>query len=284
MTTRSPAHNSPDPNSPDHRAPTDRVSGSDKAAPSIVTVPRTYYIAWALGITVLGVGLGFVAPHLLGWIVELLERTPFGAPTPMIFVSELSAGWSVATFSVLGAVGGVIIALALVEESLRVEITDDHVLLDGPSQATQLQRRQVGSVHLVSDHLVALGTDGRQLARRKADGLPQRRLRAAFETRQIPFATSDPHHHRYQRWVDRRPDLDDATHNLLRRRAEAVEDKKPTRAANLHEQLQDRGIVVRDKDGQQQYRGLVAPVTSEPEPQNRPQHEPDSTPQNPEPR
>lgn len=49
-------------------------------------------------------------------------------------------------------------------------------------------------------------------------------------------------------------DLDDETHALLRARGRALSDKKATTAAELHEQLRERGVVVRDRDGGQQFR------------------------------
>lgn len=58
--------------------------------------------------------------------------------------------------------------------------------------------------------------------------------------------------------MDRRSaDLDQETNALLRARRRARDSGNRAEAEEIHAQLQDRGIVVRDRDKTQQYRRLT---------------------------
>lgn len=229
---------------------------------SRVRVPGRHYLLAALAVAAVGVGLGFAAPPVVGGIIALLERTPFGAPGLLELLGRMSPGWSLAVFSVLGVLAGTALTLVMADESLSVTVTDDHVELDGAKKPLHLPRHRIASAHLdtggLDSHLEILGIDGRRLARRNADGLPRQQLHAAFAAHGIPFHDSDPHRHEYHRWVDGHPDLDETSHELLRRRGRALEASEPTRAEDLFDALQERGIVVRDHGGEQRYRSIPA--------------------------
>lgn len=238
------------------------TAAHDDDSPSRVGVPGRHYLLWGLAVATAGVGLGFIAPTVIGGVNALLDRTPFGAPGVLELIGRLSPGWSLAVFSILGVLAGIALALVMADESLSVTVTDDHVELDGGKKPLHLPRQRIGSAHLDSgrldSHLEILGGDGRRLARRNADGLPRHALRAAFAAHQIPFHDSDPYENHYRRWVDGHPDLDDTTHELLRRRSRALEASEPARAEELFDALQDRGIVVRDQGGQQHVRSITS--------------------------
>lgn len=219
-----------------------------------VSVPVHHYLVWAVATAVAGVGLGLVAPTVIGWVNALLDNTPFGTPGLLELIGRLTPGWSLAVFATLGVVGGTALVLAMADEALSVEITDDDVLLDGAKSPRRLPRNDIASAHLHRGHLELLGTDGRRLARRNADGLPRPALRGAFESRRIPFHDSDPYRNEFHRWVDGDPALDETTHELLRRRARAMTDSKSGQVEELFDALQSHGIVVRDTGDEQQIR------------------------------
>lgn len=219
-----------------------------------VSVPVHHYLAWAVATAAAGIGLGLVAPTVIGWVNTLLDSTPFGIPGPLELIGRLTPGWSLAVFATLGVVGGVALVLAMAAGALSVEISDDDVLLDGAKSPLRLSRGDIASAHLDRGHLELLGTDGRRLARRNADGLPRPKLREAFGFLRIPFHDSDPYRSEFRRWVDGDPELDETTHELLRRRARARTDSKSGRVEELFDALQSRGIVVRDTGDEQQFR------------------------------
>ncbi|MGW1680380.1 CysS/YqeB C-terminal domain-containing protein [Saccharopolyspora sp. NPDC002376] len=87
--------------------------------------------------------------------------------------------------------------------------------------------------------------------------LPKDQVRAAFECFGYPWAgTTDPHENDFRKWRDGHPALDEEANALLRARSRALTDKQHGAAADLTDQLQALGIVLRDREGTQQYRRI----------------------------
>ena len=91
------------------------------------------------------------------------------------------------------------------------------------------------------------------LSRTASDGAIAGRLAAALERFGYPWAgTSDPHE--FTLWVDRSPNLEARVHELLRRRRRALDDGRTGTAEEARDALIELGVVVRDRDGRQEYR------------------------------
>ncbi|PRX44507.1 hypothetical protein B0I33_11115 [Prauserella shujinwangii] len=226
------------------------------SAPS-VTLRMPDAVLWAvgLGVTALGFGLGFAVKPLAHWLID----TVGGAPGPLRLVSMFPTAGAVAVCTAAGAVAGAWLAYEWRKESLDLTVGPDSVQLAQKGAERYVPRERVGEVFRDAKDLVILDPDTKEVARHAADDLSWDEVRAAFERLGYPWAgTGDPHEREFRRWRDGEPELDEKANGLLRSRARALADKRHGAAADLADELQANGIVVRDRDGAQEYRRLPA--------------------------
>ncbi|SFP73970.1 hypothetical protein SAMN05421810_103263 [Amycolatopsis arida] len=218
-----------------------------------VRMPAVYRWILALGATALGVALGFLVKPITTWLVDLVGS----APGPLRLAANLPPIWAVLVLTVVGAVAGLWLAHQAQVESLEVTVRPEDVRLAQNGAVRHVARAAIGEVFLDRRDLVLLDRRTGELARNKASDLDRDEIATAFERLGYPWrGGADPHEHEFRQWADGAPDLPEEAHALLRARARARTDKQAGRVAELTDELRDAGVVVRDRDGAQQYRPM----------------------------
>ena len=216
-----------------------------------VTMPAAWLWLLRLGGAAVGFGLAFGFAPLANWLLDLTGW----APAPLRLAARLPTAWAVPVLVLLGAAAGTWLAASAKKESPVVTVHRDHIAVKGNSGALHLRRDQTGTLFTDGRDLVVLDHDAGELARIRATDLPTARLQEAFERFGYPWhGTTDPHEAEFTPWVDGTPDLDGEAHTLLRARQRALADKKAGAAAEALDGLRAKGIAVRDRNGEQQYR------------------------------
>lgn len=221
-------------------------------SPQSVTVRMTNVIQWLFPLVgaVLGACVGLVAEPIFGW----LDSTIGDAPGPLRVVAHLPTAWAVAALIVVGLGGGVVLALIAKRESLVLTVNTEAVRLTQDRDDRYVPRGSIAAVFRDGEELVLIDSGSQELARVDASDLSATKIQDAFERCHYPWTEGHPYEQEFHRWVDGHPALDDHSNHLLRARARALTDKRTGMAADLTEQLQDAGVVVRDRHGAQQYR------------------------------
>ena len=209
----------------------------------------------ALGIlcALAGLGLGFVAPAVSTWAVDTLPAVP----GPLELLAGLTTAWTIPLLTVVGIGAGLFRASTAIHESLALTVDSEGVLLTQDERDLYVPRAKIGSVFREGRDLVLLDSAERELARRKADDLNDRAVADAFTAHGYPWSEKNTHEESFTRWIEGHPGLDEQTHALLRERREALSGKDTHLATALHEQLQELGVVVRDRGRHQEYRRLA---------------------------
>ncbi|MEU4766182.1 hypothetical protein AB0H12_23280 [Actinosynnema sp. NPDC023794] len=211
-----------------------------------ITMPATWL--WLLR---LGCAAAFATAPLANWLLDLTGS----APAPLRLAAQLPTAWAVPVLTLLGAATGTWLAATARRESPVVTVRRDHIAVHHDYTALHVPRDRTNAVFTDGRDLVVLDHDAGELARVRATDLPTGALLEAFERFGYPWrGTTDPHETEFTRWIDGTPDLDPATHTLLRTRHRALADKKAGAAAEALDELRAKGIAVRDRDGAQQYR------------------------------
>ncbi|GAA4910634.1 hypothetical protein LX16_2683 [Stackebrandtia albiflava] len=220
-----------------------------------IRIPAVWPWLLGLGAAVIGVGLGFTVRPLVDWAVDALG----GAPGPLRLLAQLPTGWAVAATTVLGVLVGLWLAHATVHDTLKVTVTPSAVRLSQKKNERHIARDAVGAVFKDGRELVFLDAATRRLGHGDAADLSAERLRRAFTRFGYPWRDGgDPYAADFRRWVDGMPGLDDRANTLLRRRSRALTDDREGTAADLLDELQGLGLIVRDRDGRQEYRRIPA--------------------------
>ena len=229
----------------------------------MTTPTRTVRISHALlgAILLAGLPVGAAAGYLVGPLTRWLVDVVGGAPGPLRLLEQIPEPWLIGLGTVAGLVAAALLATVIRAETIAVEIGADGVTVERDRARCYVGRERIASVFTDPHDLVLRDAAGRELLRREAD-VGAARLAAAFEAAGYPWSgTRDPDEDRFRDWVDGTPDLPGDVHTQLRRRARARRDDDTDAASDLREQLQDAGIVVRDRSSHgQQWRALTRHV------------------------
>lgn len=203
-----------------------------------------------------GAAVGCIVSFLVGPVVSwMLERFD-SAPLPLRLLDVMP--WSIPVLAVLGAIAGWVIFTAWDSEIGRVEVDDQQVRIASKKAAAVYTRDEIAEIFLDKDELILVDEHARELSRTPSEAGLAQKLSRAFTTFDYPWAgTTDPRDDAYINWTDRSTELEDESHALLRKRRRALEDKRLGEADAAREELASRGIMVRDRDGRQQYRLII---------------------------
>lgn len=222
-------------------------------SPIVLTMAEKWLWLLRIGTAAAGAIVGLIAQPLVRWLVETIDS----APGPLRLAGILPPPWAVLVLTVVGFAAGCLLAHQARAGTLRLSVDGEGVTLAQSGDERYIERPKVAEVYLDGKELVLLDRSGRQLARNKATDLPVGAVEHAFTAFGYPWAGfADPHEDEYKRWIDGHPELDPKTHDLLRARSRALADTRPGTAADLADDLQAAGIVVRDRADAQEWRRL----------------------------
>lgn len=220
-----------------------------------VTVNSKLAPAFAISGAIIGFLLSLAVGPVVSWLLGLIDT----APGPLRLIDQLPLVWSIPLLTLLGALGGWILFSLWNDDVGRVVVDQDTVSLESKKSSAVFSQDEIVEVFLDKDELVMLDHRSRELSRSASDSGLAKELSDAFTAFGYHWAgTKDPYDAAFVTWVDRSPSLDSSGHALLRSRQRALTDEKNGEAESLRDQLAERGVVVRDRGGKQQYRLLPA--------------------------
>jgi hypothetical protein len=211
---------------------------------------RLVIVAVASG---LGALLGLLVRPLAGWLLAL-PLLPFRRPLEAIDAME--GPWATAGLTLLGLLVGLGLAFLVVATAMTVTVGDDEVRIEKDGAARTLARREVDAVFLDGKKLVVLDRASRQLLR-DASEAKATEIARAFTAHGYPWVKRDPYAELYRRWVPDTPDLPGAVNALLKAREAALKKRAGRDVAELRDEVQKLGFVVRETATRQYWRPLI---------------------------
>lgn len=206
-------------------------------------------IIWTL-FPILGAVAGWFIPVLAKWVATL-PWFPFQGLFKLI--SSMHGAWGSTVMTVLGFVGGGVLAMIAVKESLQIRLSDREVRLKIHDEERVFERQEVSAIFLDHKKLVLLDMNGRELLREEADGKPKA-LAEAFIRAGYDWREQDPFAHEYARWVADTPGLSPGANALFLAREKAIGRDDKEDAEDLRQELSKLGVTVRDEKKRQYWR------------------------------
>ncbi|MFF5519284.1 YqeB family protein [Streptomyces coeruleorubidus] len=198
-----------------------------------------------------GAGIGAVLPFLARLLLKL-PWAPLEGPAELL-TSVPEPALTLGTVAV-GALGGLLLGLFAVHESLSVRVSDTHLALTIRDSTQEFTREETAVLCRDGKQLVVLAPDGMELAREHS-GLPWQRLADTLAEYGYRWAEEDPYRAEFHRWVPGTPGLPEGADALLRARAKALKsDDDAKDARELRRELLRLGVVVRDEEKRQYWR------------------------------
>ncbi len=224
--------------------------------PVVVKVPRRWTAGFCIAGALVGLGAAFVVRPVLGWLLGLLGD----APAPLRLAGLLPLPWAVPVLMLAGLVAGLLIAAGWSEGLGRVEVGAGGVRVVRKESSRFVPYARIAEAYADADELVLADARGLELLRAPTDGVLLAQLEAAFAAHGLRWrGRGDPREAEYRTWVDGEEALEPEAEELLRSRGYALMDKKEGEAFRARESLLELGIVVRDRDGNQQFRRVEPP-------------------------
>lgn len=210
---------------------------------------------WIVGVRIAGAVLGVGAAFVIGPIVSWLLGLSGDAPGPLRLAAGLPLVWAIPVLTIAGLGLGFWITREWQKENGIITVSPDGVTVQRGGTGTHVGRDRISEVFSDGRDLILVDKQTNELLRAKTDKILLSRLRQAFEGLGYPWqGTTDPHEQDFVTWVDGNGLIDGRAQDLLRARQRALADKRSGAAEDAHDELRDRGIVVRDRNDAQQYR------------------------------
>ncbi|WP_229520878.1 DUF308 domain-containing protein [Paenibacillus sp. GM2] len=206
-------------------------------------------IIWAV-FPILGAVAGWFIPVLAKWIVAL-PWFPFQGVFKL--VSSMHGAWGSTVMTALGLVGGGILSIIAVKESLQIRLSDREVRLKIHDEERVFARQEVAAIFLDQKQLVLLDMNGRELFRDEADG-KSKAIAEAFIRAGYDWREQDPFAEEYARWVADAPGLSPGANALFLAREKAIDREDKEDAEDLRKELSKLGVTVRDEKKRQYWR------------------------------
>lgn len=162
---------------------------------------------------------------------------------------------AVGGLALLGLIGGFVLVGMWQNEVARLTVAADHIELAAGGQRRWMASSEVGEAFLGrGGELTILDRRGGLLAAAGTDGLSKRRIAEVFANAGYPWRGSADPYDDFAVFVDGRGDADAEVTGLLRERAVARAEKRGPTARELRLRLGERGVVVRDRGDEQEFR------------------------------
>lgn len=221
---------------------------------TVVQIPAKYtWIFTALGALV-GVLAAFIVGPLVSWLLGLIGD----APGPLRLAAELPFAWAVPVLTVVGAIAGFLIAASWNDDAGTIEVNDAGITVHSKDADRYVPKAKTDRVAAEKKELVILDVQTSEIFRGPVEDEMLPGLRVALAARGYPqLETSDPYGDRFVTWVEGGGQLDEKTEDLLRARRRALADDQAGAAEDALDRLRRSGVMVRDRDGRQEYRRLA---------------------------
>ena len=225
------------------------------AKQTVLRLSRRDLLLLLVGGPLLGAVLGVVLPPLADWMVEL-RWVPMRGPFELL--SSLDGGLTLLWCALAGLLLGLGLATLAVLSCLKVTVSAASVRAEKDDNVRVIAREDIDAVFLDGKRLVILDQASRQLLCETIEARPEDVARA-FTAHGYPWTATDPFAELYRRWVPDTPDLPAAANAVLKARENALKKKAADDAAELRDEVQKLGFVVRDDAAKQYWRPLVRP-------------------------
>ncbi|MGO1850280.1 YqeB family protein [Microbacterium sp. JB110] len=205
--------------------------------------PVAIPLGFGLAVLISAVGLGLGGPVLAAWLVDMFDLSPLPTPGVLQVVAGLPWAWSIPIGALLGVVGGVLLALNIESEGLRLTVATDHIEYRQEDREGWIERTDVATMYPDGHYVVVLDPRERIRVRLNADGVSRSALASTMREHGYPWLDQDPFEGDYARWVDGKPGFTSGEHRLIRewRRKR----RKNTGRMEAEEALREAGLVVR---------------------------------------
>lgn len=211
--------------------------------------PLTHIVLWVFAPLIGGLA-GWFLPPLAGWVGGF-SWFPFSGP--FRFVEETVGTRGSIALVLIGIAAGIAFVLYAYYEMLSLVVDDRRLEFRVSGDSDFVDRQDVEAVFIDGKYLVALGADGRLLARLES-GLEAARLQPALTGHGYPWRDEDPYADEYVRWAPDTDALPVGANALFEARQKALDQGDSGEVLDFTLELSKLGVTARDEKKRQYWR------------------------------
>lgn len=192
--------------------------------------------------------IGWFLPRLLDFIIKI---PLFNDSKVFVLLESLDPFWTSIVLMIIGVIIGGLLSLTVYSEALKMSIRDKEILINKDDKEIRIKNSDVKEIFMDDSTVVITGNKGQELLREKTD-IKKVIIREKFLNHHYPWSEQDPYADQYKLWTLEDRTVGDNVYAILYERRNAIRERDKKKIKHLRMDLNELGIVVKDK-GEVQY-------------------------------
>lgn len=216
------------------------------------------------------IGMGFpekliavLSPVVLGtigWFLpklfEFIKRISVFSDSKVIeLLDSFNPFWVSIILMFVGGVIGILLSLTIYSEALKMSIKDQEILINKDDKEKRIRKSEVKEIFMEDNTVVITGKKGQELLSEKTD-IKRNKIREIFLYHQYPWSEQDPYVDEFILWTLEYNTFGEKANAILYERRNAIREGDNKKAKNLKMDLNELGIVVKDRNEEQYVREI----------------------------
>jgi hypothetical protein len=212
------------------------------------------------------IGMGFLEKWIavlfpivlgtIGWflpkLLDFVKRISFFSDSKVIqLLDSFDPFWVSIILMFVGIVIGVLLALTVYSEALKMSISDQEILINKDDKEKTIRKSEVKEIFMEANKVVITGNKGQELLSENTD-MKKEKIREIFLHHHYPWCEQDPYVDEFILWTLEDSSFGENANSILYERRNAIREGDKKKAKNLKLDLNELGVVVKDQ-GEGQY-------------------------------
>lgn len=203
----------------------------------------------AISPVVLGT-IGWFLPNLL----ELIKRTSVFSDSKVIeLLSSFNPLWVSIILMFVGGFIGILLSLTIYSEALKMSVNNQEIIINKDDKEKKIRKSEVKEIFMEDNTVVIIGNKSQELLSGNTD-IKRNKIKEIFLYHHYPWSEQDPYVDEFDIWTLEDNAFGEKINAILYERRNAIREGDKKKAKNLKMDLNELGIVVKDRNEDQYVR------------------------------
>lgn len=196
--------------------------------------------------------IGWFLPKLL----EIVKRIPIFSDSKIIELLNLfDSFWVSIILMILGGIIGILLSLTIYSEALKVGVNNQEITVNNDDKEKKIRKSEVKEIFMEDNTVVIIGDKSQEILCEKTD-IKRNKIREIFLYHHYPWSEQDPYVDEFSLWTLEDNTIGEKINTILYERRNAIREGDKKKAKNLKMDLNELGIVVKDRNEDQYVRKI----------------------------
>ncbi|MFS0646946.1 hypothetical protein [Siminovitchia sp. 179-K 8D1 HS] len=194
--------------------------------------------------------IGWFLPKLL----ELIKRIPVFSDSKVIeLLNSFNPFWVSIILMFAGGIIGILLSLTIYSEALKMSVNNQEIMINKDDKEKKIRKSEVKEIFMEDNTVVIIGNKGQELLSENTD-IKRNKIKEIFLYHHYPWSEQDPYVDEFVLWTLEDNAFGEKINAILYERRNAIREGDKKKAKNLKMDLNELGIVVKDRNEDQYVR------------------------------